>query len=202
MDFNKKILRLYLIVDESQEEFLKKTESALKGGITFVQLRMKHASGKEFYEAALKVKQLCTSYQIPFVINDRVDIALAVDADGVHVGQSDLPVEVVRQMIGPDKIIGITAKNRKEIDAAVKAGADYAGAGAFTFTETKKDASVMTLDEFHDLCEYSPIPIVGIGGITEKSTPQILASGGSGVSVCSAILGTSNPEESAKQFLK
>lgn len=202
MDFNKDILRLYLIADDSQEDFLEKTEAALKGGVTFVQLRMKHASGKEFYEAALKMKHLCTRYQIPFVINDRVDIALAVDADGVHVGQSDLPVEVVRRIVGPDKIIGITAKNRKEIDEAVKAGADYAGAGAFTFTHTKEDAAVMTVDEFHDLCGCSSIPIVGIGGITEKTAPQILAAGGSGVSVCSAILGTINPEESARQFLK
>lgn len=202
MAFNKEILRLYLIADDSQEDFLAKTESALRGGVTFVQLRMKHAGGKEFYEAALKLKELCAIWRVPFVINDRVDIALAVDADGVHVGQSDLPVEVVRRILGPTKIIGITAKNRKEIDAAVQAGADYAGAGAFVFTETKEDAAVMTLDEFHDLCEYSPIPIVGIGGITEKMTPQILAAGGSGVSVCSAILGTSNPEESARQFLK
>lgn len=202
MAFNKEILRLYLIADDSQEDFLKKTESALKGGVTLVQLRMKHAGGKEFYEAALKLKELCACYQVPFVINDRVDIALAVDADGVHVGQSDLPVEVVRQILGPNKIIGVTAKNQKEIDAAVKAGADYAGAGAFVFTETKEDAAVMTLDEFHNLCEYSSIPIVGIGGITEKMTPQILAAGGSGVSVCSAILGTSNPEESAREFLR
>jgi thiamine-phosphate pyrophosphorylase len=200
MSFKKECLRVYLVADSCQPELLEKTEAALKGGVTLVQLRMKEASGREFYEEALKMKKLCNVYGVPFVINDRIDIALAVGADGVHIGQSDLPASVARALLGDGKIIGVTAKNSAEILEAAKSGADYVGAGAFTFTATKTDAEMMTLEEFKGLSEMSPLPVVGIGGIAPQTAGQVIEAGAAGVAVSSAILGHSNPEVGARNF--
>lgn len=202
MKFRENILKLYLIADQGKENLLEKTESALKGGVTFVQLRMKEAGSREFYEMALKMKTLCDSYEIPLVINDRVDIAIAVDAAGVHIGQGDLPADVVRRILGKEKIVGVSAKKEEEVLQAIRDGADYVGAGAFVSTGTKPNSSLMTFDYFEDLCSFSEIPVVGIGGVTEDLAAKIINCGAAGVSVCAAILDKENPEKAANIFLK
>ena len=201
MKFDSRILALYLIADSCYDRLVERTEEALQGGVTFVQLRMKDEEGKAFFEMAVQMKALCDQYQIPLVINDRVDIALAVDAAGVHLGQTDLPVEVVRKILGPEKIIGITGRTKEDFERAAKAGADYGGAGAFVFTGTKADCLLMTLEEFEELCSQSPIPLVGIGGITTETSGKILSAGAAGVSVCSAILGAPDIQKAASKFL-
>lgn len=202
MKFDSSWLTLYLIADSSQKNLLTKTEEALKGGVTLVQLRMKNVEGKEFFEMARAMKRLCDQYEVPFLINDRIDIALAVDATGVHVGQSDIPVSVARRLLGPEKVIGITGRTKEEIQKGFIDGANYAGVGAFTFTETKPDCSVLTIEEFKALCKESPIPLVGIGGITSATSKKITQEGAAGVSVCSAILGAMNIKKAAAEFLK
>lgn len=201
MKFSKEMLEMYLIADACQPNLLAKTEQALKGGVTLVQLRMKDADSRDFYEMALKMKELCEEYQVPFVINDRIDIALAVGADGIHLGQSDIPAEVARRLLGPDQIIGITAKSKAEIDEAVKAGADYVGSGALYSTQTKADCKTMDLGVFAELCQFSAVPIVGIGGITRETAPFVIEAGAAGIAVSSAILGAINPEKEARHFL-
>ena len=201
MRFDSQLLALYLIADSCYDQLLERTEQALQGGVTLVQLRMKDAEGKDFFEMASQMKFFCDQYKIPLVINDRVDIALAVDAAGVHLGQTDLPVEVVRKIVGPEKIIGITGRTKEDFERAAKAGADYGGAGAFTFTGTKPDCLLITLEEFENLCSQSPIPLVGIGGITTDTSEKILSAGAAGVSVCSAILGAQEIQQAASKFL-
>ena len=202
MKFSKEILKLYLIADACQPDLLAKTEEALKGGVTFVQLRMKDAESREFYDMALKMKKLCDAYEVPFVINDRIDIALAVDADGVHIGQGDIPLKIARKLLGADKIIGVTAKDRSEIQEAADDGADYIGSGALYSTQTKADCKTMPLAIFEELCKFSPIPIVGIGGITKERTLLVVNAGAAGVAVSSAILGAALPKEETQLFYK
>lgn len=202
MKSNKNInYRLYLVSDRDVLEgrdFIKSLEEAILGGVTAIQLREKNATSLEFYNLAVKVKELTTKYNIPLIINDRVDIALAVDAEGVHVGQSDLPAHIVRSILGEDKIIGVSTATLEEAQKAVEDGADYIGVGALFPTDTKTDARSVTLDQLKNIKENVNIPVVGIGGINEGNIEAVMATGIDGVAIVSAILGKENIKEAAQ----
>ena len=161
-------LSLYLVTDKSDnvEKFLKTIEEAIKGGTTVVQIREKTAETIDFYNLALKVKEITKKYNVPLIINDRVDVALAVDADGVHVGQSDMPCDVTRKLIGENKILGVSAATIEEAKKAQKDGADYIGTVALFPTQTKDDAPKITKNDLKEIVESIDIPVVAIGGIT------------------------------------
>ena len=196
-------LSLYLVTDksENQEKFLNTIEEAIKGGVSLVQIREKTKDTLDFYNLALKVKEITAKYNVPLIINDRVDIALAVDADGVHVGQSDMPCDISRKLIGEDKILGVSAATISEAKKAEKDGADYIGSGAVFPTSTKKDADTVTKKELKEIVDCVNIPVVAIGGITIENAESILDTGIAGLSVVSAIMDSDNPKESSKKLL-
>ena len=202
MSFNKETLALYLIADGSSANLIEKTAAALRGGASFVQLRMKEASSREFYQVASDMAKMCQLFKVPFVINDRVDIALAVNADGVHLGQSDLSAAVARNLLGPDKIIGITAATLETVNQAYWDGADYVGAGALYPTGTKEDVKLLSLKEFKELCDQSPIPVVGIGGITAATAADVIELGAQGICAASAILSAPDSEIAARSLIE
>jgi thiamine-phosphate pyrophosphorylase len=196
-------LSLYLVTDKSDdvEKFLKTIEEAIKGGVNVVQIREKTADTLDFYNLALKVKEITTKYNVPLIINDRVDIALAIDADGVHVGQSDMPCDVTRRLIGEDKILGVSAATVDEAKKAEKDGADYIGTGAVFPTATKDDAPSVTKAELKEVVESVNIPVVAIGGINLENASQLNDTGIAGLSVVSAIMSSDNPKESSQKLL-
>lgn len=200
---NKIDLSLYLVTDNSDdvEKFLNTIEEAIKGGTTVVQIREKTADTLDFYNLALKVKEITTKYNVPLIINDRVDVALAVDADGVHVGQSDMPCEATRKLIGADKILGVSAATIDEAKKAQKDGADYIGTGAVFPTKTKDDAPKVTKKELKDIVESIEIPVVAIGGITLENAHELKDTGIAGLSVVSAIMSSDNPKKSSEELL-
>lgn len=175
-------------------------EQALKGGATFVQLREKELDEETFLEEAKKIKKLCGKYHVPFVINDNVDIALAVDADGVHVGQSDMEAGKVREKLGPDKIIGVSCKTVEQALLAKKHGADYLGVGAMYPTGTKKDATAVTPAALSEICHAVDIPVVAIGGISKERLEPLRGTGVYGVAVVSAIFAAEDIEKAAKEL--
>ncbi len=182
---------LYLVTDsdlKSTETLEEAVESAINGGATIVQLREKTATSLAFYNTAKRVKKVTDSYNVPLIINDRVDIAVAIDAHGVHVGQTDLPASVVRKIIGPNKLLGVSASNLTEALAAVENGADYLGVGAMFVTRTKQDATFTSIEELNRICTLLPIPVVAIGGINQETLPLLSGSGIAGVAIVSAIL--------------
>ena len=196
-------LSLYLVTDKSDdvEKFLKTIEEAIKGGVSVVQIREKTADTLDFYNLALKVKEITSKYNVPLIINDRVDIALAIDADGVHVGQSDMPCDVTRRLIGEDKILGISAATVDEAQKAEKDGADYIGTGAVFPTATKDDAPSVTKDELKEVVKSINIPVVAIGGINLDNAHQLVDTGIAGLSVVSAIMSSDNPKKSSEELL-
>ena len=193
----KKKLLLYAVTDrhwlQEGETLYSQVEQALRGGATFVQLREKHLEKEAFLAEAREIKALCRKYNVPFVINDDVDIALAVDADGVHVGQSDIKGRDIRAIIGPDKILGISAGTVEQAVAAEKAGADYIGVGAVFPTSTKKDAKPMETELLRRISNSVSIPVVAIGGINAGNILKLAGSGVDGVAVVSAIFGAEDP---------
>lgn len=195
---------LYAVTDRAWlkgETLESQVEKALKGGATFVQLREKELDEAEFLEEAKKLKILCRKYQVPFVINDNVKIALAVDADGVHVGQSDMAIQKARQILGPSKIIGATAHNTEEAIQAERDGADYLGSGAAFGSSTKKDARPIDRSEYRRITSSVHIPVCAIGGITEDNIHLLEGSGLSGVAVISGIFASGNIGESCRHLL-
>lgn len=200
MSFNKETLALYLIADGSSANLIEKTAAALRGGATFVQLRMKEATSREFYEMAGDIAKICRLSGVPFLINDRVDIALAVNADGVHLGQSDLPATIARKLLGPNKIIGVSAATLESATQAYSDGADYIGAGALYPTGTKKDITLLPLETFKEICTHIPIPVVGIGGITTATTTDVITLGAQGICVASAILSAPDVEKATRNL--
>lgn len=200
---NKIDLSLYLVTDNSDdvEKFLDTIEEAIKGGVTVVQIREKTAETLDFYNLALQVKEITTKYDVPLIINDRVDVALAIDADGVHVGQSDMPCDVTRRLIGDDKILGISAATIEEAKKAEMDGADYIGTGAVFPTKTKDDAPSVTKQELKEIVESINIPVVAIGGITLENANQLIDTGIAGLSVVSAIMSSDNPKKSSQELL-
>ena len=196
-------LSLYLVTDNSDdvEKFLNTIEEGIKGGVTVVQIREKTADTLEFYNLALKVKEITTKYDVPLIINDRVDVALAIDADGVHVGQSDMLCSVTRKLIGKDKILGVSAATIEEAKKAEKDGADYIGTGAVFPTATKDDAPKITKKDLKEIVDSINIPVVAIGGITLENASQLNDTGIAGLSVVSAIMSSENPKESSEKLL-
>ena len=196
-------LSLYLVTDKSDDvdKFLNTIEEAIKGGVTVVQIREKTAETLDFYNLALKVKEITTKYNVPLIINDRVDVALAIDADGVHVGQSDMPCDVTRRLIGEDKILGVSAATVEEARKAEKDGADYIGTGAVFPTATKDDAPSVTKQDLKDVVDSINIPVVAIGGINLENASQLKDTGIAGLSVVSAIMSSDNPKKSSEELL-
>ena len=189
-------LSLYLVTDNSDDrkKFLKTIEEAIKGGVSVVQIREKTADTLDFYNLALDVKEITTKYNVPLIINDRVDVALAIDADGVHVGQSDMPCDVTRKLIGEDKILGVSAATIDEAKKAEKDGADYIGSGAVFPTATKDDAPSITKSELKEIVESINIPVVAIGGITLDNAGELTDTGIKGLSV-------DNPKKASEKLL-
>ncbi len=194
-------LTLYLISDSTgltEDEFLRRIEQALQGGVTLLQIREKNRTTLEYYELAKKVKKLTDAYQIPLIIDDRVDIALAVDAQGVHVGAEDMPVREARRLMGPDKIIGATAKR---VDTAMQAeadGADYLGVGAIYPTTTKVKTVITSVETLQDICQHVSIPVGAIGGLHAGNCDILKGTGIQGICVVSAIMKQKDPRTAAK----
>lgn len=196
--------QLYLVSDrgaQTEVEFEQAIYDALAGGVTMLQLREKELDSKSFYEEALRIKKIVASFKVPLIINDRVDIALACDADGVHVGQADLPVKKVRQLIGPDKLIGASVQTLEEALLAAEEGADYLGVGAMFPTPTKPDAIVVPPSVLTEICQNVSLPIVLIGGINTKTIPTFRTYSVAGFAVVSAILAMENKKTASQQLL-
>ena len=177
-------------------------ESALRGGTTVIQLREKDCSSREFYELGLRVKKITERYNAPLIINDRVDIALAVGAAGVHVGQGDLPCKVVREIVGPDMIVGVSAATLDEAVQAEEDGADYLGVGAMYATATKTDTRPVSMEELLKIRAAVKIPIVVIGGINQQTLGNFKGTGVNGLAVVSAIVAQPDPEAAARELLR
>ena len=200
---NKIDYSLYLVTDRNilkNRDLKDEVENAIKGGVTLVQLREKECGGKDFLKYAIEVKEITDKYNIPLIINDRVDIALAIDAAGVHVGQNDIPAKVVRELIGKNKILGISASNLEEAKKAVEDGADYLGVGAIYSTSTKKDAKNVKLNMLKEIRDNIKIPIVAIGGIDKNNAKEVIECNIDGIAVVSAILSENNIELAAKNL--
>lgn len=194
---------VYLVTDRdlmSTETIEEAIEQAIAGGTTLIQLREKECSSLDFYNTAVNVKEICDKNKVPLLINDRLDIALAVDADGVHVGQSDLPASVVRKIIGEDKIIGVSAGNLKDAVKAERDGADYIGVGAMYATGTKKDAKPTSLETLKEIRKNVNIPIVVIGGINKDRIKDFKGTNINGVAIVSAIIAQKDIKRSANDI--
>lgn len=190
MKSDKDNLLLYAVTDRrwlNGDTLVHQVEEAIKGGATFVQLREKTLDEAHFLEEAKEIKALCRKYHVPFVINDSVDIAIEMDADGVHVGQSDMEAGDVRAKLGPDKIIGVSAQTVGQALLAEKHGADYLGVGAVFSTGSKDDADDVSFDTLKAICEAVNIPVIAIGGICADNVSLLSGSGICGIAVISAI---------------
>jgi thiamine-phosphate pyrophosphorylase len=175
-------------------------EEAIKGGASVIQLRDKTVTGRQFFETAKALKQITDQYQVPLIINDRVDIAMAVDAAGVHLGQNDLPAEVARKMLGKDKLIGVSTAKPQEAIQAVRAGADYIGVGAIFATGTKTNTRPVTMETLAKIRQAVEIPIVVIGGIKAENAAQFSDTGINGLAVVSAVIAQQNIKEAATRM--
>jgi len=201
----KSSLLLYGITDSSMvgNRTLKAmVEEAILGGATMIQLREKNISLDEYISIAREIKELTDKYNIPLIINDQVEVALACGAAGVHVGQSDMDASIVRAKIGPNKILGVSAKTVKEAVLAEKAGADYLGVGAVFPTSTKRDAVLVSLETLKNICNSVSIPVVAIGGINEENIIKLKSSGIAGISVVSAIFAQEDAKKAAERLRK
>lgn len=194
---------LYFITDSTnygEEEFLFRVEQALLGGVTLLQLREKEKSTREYIELAEKVHELTKRYNVPLIIDDRVDVALAVDAEGVHVGASDMPVATARKMMGEDKIVGATAKTVPWAKEAYEQGADYLGVGAIYPTTTKVKTVLTSTDTLRDICNAVTIPVNAIGGLNKDNIEVLKGIPISGICVVSAIMKADNPKTAAEEL--
>ena len=201
----KKAMLLYAITDRTwlgNNSLYEQVEDAIKGGATFIQLREKNLSYEKFLEEAKKIKEITDKYGVPFVINDNAEIAKEIDADGVHVGQSDTEAKRAREILGKDKIIGISAGNLKEAIDAEKNGADYIGIGAMFHTDTKSDATSVTFEEAKEITGKVNIPVVAIGGINSENILSLKGTGVDGVAVISAIFSHENIYDATHKLRK
>ena len=209
MKFTKDEIRqamcLYAVTDQSWlkegQTLLSVCESVLANGATFLQIREKDLSPAAFEAEAAKLKALCEKHRVPYVVNDSVEIALAIDADGVHVGQSDIRGRDIRALLGADKLLGISAGTVAEAIAAEAAGADYIGVGAVFGTTTKKNARNLTVEKLREICDAVTIPVVAIGGINASNLLELTGSGVDGVAVVSAIFAADDPGRATKELL-
>ncbi|MBF7060644.1 thiamine phosphate synthase [Campylobacter volucris] len=189
--------KIYLVASKeqkSEDKFLNIIKEALKAGVNIVQLREKELNTLEFYNLALKVKRLCDEFKVPFLINDRIDIALAVDASGVHIGQKDLPLKIARQILGDEKLIGLTINHKSELVNLQKA--DYIGVGAVFPTPSKKECMVLGIDGLKEIVNLSPLPVVAIGGIDHTNISLLKGIAIDGVAVIRAIMDAKDPSKS------
>ena len=201
---NREALRLYLVTDryqDSVESFLEKVEMACRSGVTIVQLREKNLTTNQYYQLAKKVKEITDAYQVPLIIDDRLDICLAVDAAGLHIGDDELPVSVARQVLGPDKILGVTAKTVKRALEAEEGGADYLGTGAIFPTTTKENAPITLISTLKTICQRVAIPVVAIGGLTSENIDQLMGTGIAGVAVVRDLMQEEDIEAKTQAFL-
>lgn len=194
---------LYFITDSSgfeESEFLYRVEQALQGGVTLLQLREKDKSTREYIALAEKVHSLALKYNVPLIIDDRVDVALAIDAEGVHVGQSDMPVALARKLMGKDKIVGATTKTVEQAKESFEQGADYLGVGAIYPTTTKVKTVLTSTDTLRDICSAVPIPVNAIGGLNKDNIDILEGIEISGICVVSAIMKADNPKTAAEEL--
>ena len=203
MRCDKKDLLLYAVTDRhwlNGRTLHEVVKESLDGGVTFVQLREKQLDEEHFLQEAKDLKELCSEYHVPFVINDNVELAIEMDADGVHVGQSDMEAGKVREKLGPDKIIGVSCKNVEQALLAKKHGADYLGVGAMYPTGTKKDATAVTPEALSAICQAVDIPVVAIGGINKDRLEPLKGTGVDGVAVVSAIFAAEDIEKATREL--
>ena len=201
---NREALRLYLVTNryqDSLESFLKKVETACRSGVTIVQLREKNLTTNQYYQLAKQVKEITDAYQVPLIIDDRLDVCLAVDAAGLHIGDDELPVSVARQVLGPDKILGVTAKTVKRALEAEESGADYLGTGAIFPTTTKENAPITLISTLKTICQKVAIPVVAIGGLTSENIDQLIGTGIAGVAVVRDLMQAEDIEAKTQAFL-
>ena len=194
---------LYFITDSTgftEEEFLRRTEAALQGGVTFLQIREKEKTTREYLSLARKVHELTRKYHVPLIIDDRMDIAMAIDAEGVHLGKSDMPIDLARKILGPDKIIGATAKTVPQAVEAWQQGADYLGVGAIYPTTTKVKTVLTSTDTLRDICNAVPIPANAIGGLNRDNIDVLAGIPIAGICVVSAIMKAEDPKEAAEEL--
>lgn len=194
---------LYLVTERSllqNIELEQAVEEAILGGTTLVQLREKNISTMEFYKIAVDIKKVTDKYNVPLIIDDRLDIALAIDAAGIHVGQSDMPCEIARKLVGKDKIVGVSAGSVEEALKAQKDGADYLGVGAVFPTGTKKDATDVSMETLKEIVQKVNIPVVAIGGVSQDNVDKLADTGIDGISVISAILGKKDVRKAAEEL--
>ena len=201
---NRKVLRLYLVTNryqDSLENFLEKVETACRSGVTIIQLREKNLTTNQYYHLAKQVKEITDAYQVPLIIDDRLDVCLAVDAAGLHIGDDELPVSVARKVLGPEKILGVTAKTLKRALEAETWGADYLGTGAIFPTTTKENAPITLISTLKTICQTVAIPVVAIGGLTSENIDQLIGTGIAGVAVVRDLMQAEDIEAKAHAFL-
>lgn len=201
---NREALRLYLVTNryqDSLESFLEKIETACRSGVTIVQLREKNLTTNQYYQLAKQVKEITDAYQVPLIIDDRLDVCLAVDAAGLHIGDDELPVSVARQVLGPEKILGVTAKTVKRALEAEEGGANYLGTGAIFPTSTKENAPITLISTLKTICQRVAIPVVAIGGLTSENIDQLAATGIAGVAVVRDLMQAEDIEAKTQAFL-
>ena len=201
---NREALRLYLVTNryqDSLENFLEKVETACRSGVTIIQLREKNLTTNQYYQLAKQVKEITDAYQVPLIIDDRLDICLAVDAAGLHIGDDELPVSVARKVLGPEKILGVTAKTVKRALEAETSGADYLGTGAIFPTTTKENAPITLISTLKTICQTIAIPVVAIGGLTSENIDQLSGTGIAGVAVVRDLMQAEDIEAKAQAFL-
>lgn len=201
---NREALRLYLVTNryqDSLESFLEKVETACRSGVTIVQLREKNLTTNQYYQLAKQVKKITDAYQVPLIIDDRLDVCLAVDAAGLHIGDDELPVSVARQVLGPDKILGVTAKTVKRALEAEEGGANYLGTGAIFPTTTKENAPITLISTLKTICQRVAIPVVAIGGLTSENIDQLIGTGIAGVAVVRDLMQAEDIEAKTQAFL-
>ena len=201
---NREVLKLYLVTNryqDSLENFLEKVETACRSGVTIVQLREKNLTTNQYYQLAKQVKEITDAYQVPLIIDDRLDVCLAVDAAGLHIGDDELPVSVARKVLGPEKILGVTAKTVKRALEAETWGADYLGTGAIFPTTTKENAPITLISTLKTICQTVAIPVVAIGGLTSENIDQLIGTGIAGVAVVRDLMQAEDIEAKAHAFL-
>ena len=201
---NRESLRLYLVTNryqDSLESFLKKVETACRSGVTIIQLREKNLTTNQYYHLAKQVKKITDAYQVPLIIDDRLDVCLAVDAAGLHIGDDELPVSVARQVLGPEKILGVTAKTVKRALEAEEGGANYLGTGAIFPTTTKENAPITLISTLKTICQRVAIPVVAIGGLTSENIDQLIGTGIAGVAVVRDLMQAEDIEAKTQAFL-
>ena len=201
---NREALRLYLVTNryqDSVESFLEKVETACRSGVTIVQLREKNLTTNQYYQLAKEVKEITDAYQVPLIIDDRLDVCLAVDAAGLHIGDDELPVSVARKVLGPEKILGVTAKTVKRALEAEEGGADYLGTGAIFPTTTKENAPITLISTLKTICQRVAIPVVAIGGLTSENIDQLIGTGIAGVAVVRDLMQAEDIEAKTQAFL-